>query len=224
MKTNVLTTIFCAAGSALLTVPGICLATGNNLSLDLKSVEGTWAIAEYRMADQREREGALSVIAVHAATVSRKYPDSAEPLVWEGVVLSSYAEARTGLGTNRLAREALDKLLQAERIDPTALDGAVYSSLGRLYHKGPRQVADLELAGEYYEKALAVNPDGIEANFFYGEFLYERGDITGALAHLDIACSTAVRPAHAVVDGGRQAQAEELRGSLKVVAAAEHLT
>ena len=68
MKTNVLTTILCAAGAALLTVPGLSLATGNNLSLDLKSVEGSWAIAEYRMADQREREGALSVIAVHAAT------------------------------------------------------------------------------------------------------------------------------------------------------------
>jgi Tfp pilus assembly protein PilF len=39
-------------------------------------------------------------------------------------------------------------------------------------------------AVEYLKQGLAINPDGIDANFFYGDYLYRNGDLQGAEQYL----------------------------------------
>lgn len=100
------------------------------------------------------------------------WPERAEPLVWEGIVLASWAGAKGGLGALKLAKQARDQLLRAEQIDPSALNGSVYTSLGSLYYQvpgWPLGFGDDDKAREYLEKALTMNPDGIDPNFFYGD-------------------------------------------------------
>ena len=55
---------------------------------------------------------------------------------------------------------------------------ALAVSLGTLYHRVPGFSVGFgsdRKAKEYLEKAVAINPDGIDRNYFYGEFLYDEG-------------------------------------------------
>jgi tetratricopeptide (TPR) repeat protein len=69
------------------------------------------------------------------------------------------------------SRQRLDEAL---KLNDKALNGSAYTSLATLYAKVPGWpvgFGDKERAEEYFKKALAINPDGIDPNFFYGEYL-----------------------------------------------------
>jgi tetratricopeptide (TPR) repeat protein len=107
-----------------------------------------------------------------------------EPLIWEGIVLSSEAGAKGGLGALSLAKEARQRLDEALKLNDKALNGSAYTSLATLYAKVPGWpvgFGDKERAEEYFKKALAINPDGIDPNFFYGEYLADRSRPAEAL-------------------------------------------
>ena len=73
---------------------------------------------------------------------------------------------------------------------------------------------DDELAARYFEKALAVDPDNIDNNFFYGEFLLDRGDYGRARAVLEHALAAPTVADRPVFDAGRR---QEIRAVLAVV-------
>jgi Tfp pilus assembly protein PilF len=110
----------------------------------------------------------------------------------------------------KAARAALER---AEKLDATALDGGIYASLGALYSKVPGGLigfGDDKLAARYFEKALAVDADNIDNNYFYGEFLFDQGDYARArtvLEHALAAPSVNERP---VFDAGRRAEIRDL--------------
>jgi Tfp pilus assembly protein PilF len=60
------------------------------------------------------------------------------------------------------------------------------------------------------KKGLAANPDGIDSNFFYGDFLYRSGDYAGAEQALRKALKAPPRPGRAVADEGRKGEIQEL--------------
>ena len=64
------------------------------------------------------------------------------------------------------------------------------NTLGILYHKVPGwpiAFGDDDDEKNYLEKALALNPQGIDPHYFYGEFLYDERDYTEAKNHLLLA-------------------------------------
>jgi tetratricopeptide (TPR) repeat protein len=74
----------------------------------------------------------------------------------------------------------------------------------------PRALRQQEQAREYLQHALAINPDGIDPNFFYGEFLLEQDEYPQALEHLQKALRAAPRPGREVADAGRRKEIEAL--------------
>ena len=147
----------------------------------------------------------------------RKYPDRAEPLVWQGIVLSTYAGAKGGLGALSIARKSRDALLAAVKLNGDALQGSAYTSLGALYYKVPGWpigFGDHKAATEYLRKALALNPNGIDPNFFYGELLYEDGSYPEALAYLQKALAAPARPDRPLADSGRRQEITALIAQL----------
>ncbi|MGH1560338.1 hypothetical protein ACRAWD_27225 [Caulobacter segnis] len=60
------------------------------------------------------------------------------------------------------------------------------------------------------QKALAANPSGVDANFFYGDFLMRQNDYAGASKALQKAMAAPARPGREVADKGRKAQAAAL--------------
>jgi tetratricopeptide (TPR) repeat protein len=176
-----------------------------------------WAEISYQ-TPEREQETAFEALANSAALISKSYPGHAEPLIWQAIILSSAAKAEGGLGALGKVKEARQLLNDAEKIDPTALNGSIYSSLGSLYAKVPGWpigFGDKKKAAEYFQKALAINAEGIDAHYFYADLLADQGDYTNAALHLKKALAAPPRPDRADADAGRRQEALRLLETLK---------
>ena len=119
-----------------------------------------WEVIRYQ-TPAAEREKRFEALAGKAHQLSVTYPGRSEPLVWEGIVVSSWAGEKGGLGALSLVKQAKAIYEQAIQIDGKALDGSAYNSLGVLYYKvpgWPLGFGDKDKAKELLQKALALNP------------------------------------------------------------------
>lgn len=175
----------------------------------LLAIQQAWAEVNYGMEAGDAREQAFEALEKRAEAFTQQHPARAEALIWEGIIESSYAGAKGGLGALSLCKEARGNLEAALKLDPTALDGSAYTSLGALYYKVPGFPIGFgsdDKARELLQQALKLNPAGIDPNFFYGEFLYTEGDYRQALEFLDKAAQAAPRPGRELADKGRRAE------------------
>ena len=63
-------------------------------------------------------------------------------------------------------------------------------------------------------QALAINPDGIDPNFFYAELLADSGRAEQALPFLERALAAPPRPGRALADAGRREEIKALMNKL----------
>ena len=160
-----------------------------------------------------EREKRFEMLTAKAHKVSETYAGRPEPLVWEGIVVSSLAGEKGGLGALGLVKQAKALYESAIAIDGNALEGSAYNSLGVLYYKVPGWpvgFGDKAKAKELLLKALALNPKGIDPNFFYGDYLLETKQPEQAVAFLDRAVQAPPRPGRQISDSGRREEARAL--------------
>jgi tetratricopeptide (TPR) repeat protein len=186
------------------------------LETELAGIQQRWAEIQYQMPED-EREKAFENLAGDAEAFVAHYPDQSEPLIWKGIELSTYAGAKGGLGALGLVKEARKTLEAAIAIDPDALDGSAYTSLGSLYYQvpgWPLSFGDEKQAEEYLRKALAINPDGIDSNYFFGDFLLEQGEHQRAMIYLNNALKASPRPGRELADEGRR---KEIRSRLDML-------
>ncbi len=185
-----------------------------SMESEIGALASAWDSANFTKEGEA-KEKALAGLAERARQLSAAWPNRAEPLIWEGIVLSSWAGAKGGLGALDLVKQARDRLQRAEQLDPKALNGSVYTSLGSLYYQvpgWPLGFGDDEKAGAYLKKALSLNPDGIDPNFFYGDYLIEEGEYQQAITVLQHALEAPPRPGREVADQGRHV---EIRAALE---------
>jgi len=176
-----------------------------------------WAKIAFHTPDAGKEVAFVPLIA-HAQQVSESFPGRAEPLIWQAIILSSAAKAEGGLGALGKVKEARDYLLAAEKIDPAALNGSIYNSLGSLYAKVPGWpigFGDKKKAKGYFEKALAINPNGIDPNYFYADMLADQGEYAQAADHLKRALAAPARPGREDADAGRRQEVMKLLETLK---------
>ena len=191
-------------------------AAAAEFETELLAIQTSWADANYA-PDGEAREAAFDNLEAQAAAFSARYPGRAEPLIWEGIVLSTSAGVKGGLGALGLAKESRARLHAALKIDPAALQGSAYTSLGTLYHKVPGFPVGFgsdKKARELLEKALTINPAGIDSNYFYGEFLFDEGEYVTARQHLETALQAAPRPNRLSADEGRRREIRALMAKI----------
>lgn len=203
---------FVALGLALSLAAGAARADALDPRLD--GLARAWAHANYEIADKGAQGAAAAQVAADADALAKQNPGRAEPLVWEAIAKATQAGAKGGLGGLALAKESRSLLERAEKINPNALgDGSVYTSLGSLYAQVPGfpiGFGDPAKARSYLQKALAANPNGVDSNFFYGDFLMRQNDYAGASKALQKALAAPPRPGREIADKGRKAQASAL--------------
>jgi tetratricopeptide (TPR) repeat protein len=176
-----------------------------------------WEVTRYQ-TPTGEREKRFEALAAKAHRTSEAFPDRAEALIWEGIIDSSLAGEKGGLGALGLVKQARTLYERAIQIDGNALDGSAYNSLGVLYYKVPRWpvgFGDKAKAAELLQKALAVNPQGIDPNFFYGEYLAETDRRDEAIVYLERALQAPGRPGRQIADTGRREEARALLARLR---------
>jgi tetratricopeptide (TPR) repeat protein len=188
---------------------------------ELLSIQQAWAKANYETPAGDARKDAFDVLEKRAEAFTKQHPGRAEALIWEGIIESSYAGAKGGLGALGLAKEARSNLEAALKIEPTALNGSAYTSLGTLYYRVPGfpiGFGDHDKARKLLQEALKINPNGIDPNYFYADFLVKEGEYAAALPYLEKAARAPARPGREAADKGRRAEIDALTATAKAKA------
>ncbi|MDI3323441.1 tetratricopeptide repeat protein [Pontibacterium granulatum] len=196
----------CASLVLLASVPAVADDT-------LSDVQHTWAQCQYQTAEDSRETCFTDVVTVLEQAVAAQ-PGRADLQVWLGISKSSLAGATGGLGGLSLAKQARDIFQQVIDRAPDTLQGSAHTSLGTLYYKVPGWpigFGSSKKAAQHLQKALEINPTGIDANFFYGEFLIEEGKTEEARTYLTKALQAPDRPGRPVADSGRR---DEIRAAL----------
>lgn len=197
-------------GALLLSLPSFALTAGGEQSL--RQLQGRWAEINYQLPEA-QREAAFAKLAGDAEAALKAEPQAPELLIWRGIILSTWAGAKGGLGALDLVKQARGQFEQAIKLDPNALDGSAYTSLGSLYYQVPGWpvgFGDDERAEQLLRQALTLNPDGIDPNYFYGDFLLREKRYAEAEKALQKALAAPPRPGREVADAGRRQEAQAL--------------
>ena len=192
--------------------PALALLASTAMAADdftprLLALQEGWAKANYA-TPQAEKEAAFTRLTDEATTFVSAYPAQAEPLVWKAIILSTHAGVKGGLSALGMVKQARELLLAAEKINADVLDGSIYTTLGSLYYKvpgWPLGFGSKSEAAKYLQKALALNPEGIDQNYFYGDFLHAQGNDQEAATYLRKALAAKPRPHRPLADKGRRA-------------------
>jgi tetratricopeptide (TPR) repeat protein len=180
--------------------------SASSLDDDILKLQKQWAHVNYQLEDDAQ-ETAFEKLVVEVQTLTKTYPQAAEPWVWSGIVKSSFGGAKGGMGALSLVKAAKVDLEKAIELNGDALGGSAYASLGVLYHKVPGWPIGFgsdKKAEKLLKKALEINPDGKETNFFYGEYLVDEREYRKARPYLLASQQAAARVNRPVADEFRQ--------------------
>jgi Tfp pilus assembly protein PilF len=111
------------------------------------------------------------------------------------------------------AKAARQLFETAYRLDPKALEAGAPTSLGVLYYRVPGfpiGFGDRTKARKYLAEAVSLAPDGMDANYFYGDFLASQGEYAPAAKALQHALAAPAHPDRPVWDAGRRAEIRAL--------------
>ena len=165
---------------ALLLLSSQCVA--ENLNESLQGIEEQWASIYYKMPKQK-RGTEYRRLLERTINLSKQHPKNAEPIIWEAIVKATNADHQDAVSALKAIHEARDLLLKAIEINPQALSGSAYVTLGTLYYltpKWPIGFGDEETAQKMLQTALEINPNGIDSNYFYGDFLLSNNKLNEA--------------------------------------------
>jgi tetratricopeptide (TPR) repeat protein len=195
----------------------ISMAAFAGLEEDVRALQREWEQIKY-LRPAAEQEKAFESLTKTADELRAKHAGRAEPQIWYGIIAASYAGARGGLGALSVVKEAKNALERALALDARALEGSAYTSLGSLYYQVPGWpigFGDDEKARELLQRALALNPDGIDPNYFLGDFLYRKGEHEAARQALQKALKAPARPDRPLADQGRRKEIEALLSAMR---------
>jgi len=210
MKMNRLFSTVVVALSLSLT-PGVAVA--DEVDDGVRGLQAEWAIANYKTAEN-DKEAAFKALVDKAAALNAKHGQRAEPKIWEAIIRAGYAGAMGGLSSMTNAMPQMEKgrdlLLEAEKIDATAMDGAIYTTLGSFHYMTPGWpvgFGDDDKAEAYLTKAIEVAPDDMDANYFTGDYWLEEKKYKKAIPYLEKVLSLPAVEGRPIYSEGRKSEA-----------------
>ena len=131
-----------------------------DVSLDVAQLQSRWAEVNYQLEDDAQID-AFEELVAKAEQVTDANPRSAEAWVWSGIIRSTFAGAKGGLGALGIAKQSKKDLEKAMDLDADVLGGSAYTSLGTLYFNVPGWpigFGNEERAEELLLQALELSP------------------------------------------------------------------
>ena len=186
---------------------------------DMRLMQNEWAKFNYLNSKSSKQEGLEQLLDIANEKLAI-YPDQPEILIWHAIIEASYAGSLSTINPTALShvKSAKKHLEEAIEIDGDVLEGSAYTSLGSLYYQVPGWpigFGDSEKANEYLKKGLSLNPNGIDSNFFYADFLIDKGEFEEAKAYLNKARKAPGRPGREDADQGRRIEILQLIEKIK---------
>jgi tetratricopeptide (TPR) repeat protein len=167
----------------------------NDIAHSVQAIESEWASIYYRLP-KNQQEAAYDALLNKATQLAGQFPNSAEPLFWQAVIIATNAELQNGFSALKAINKSRALLLEALKIDPQTANGSAYVTLGTLYYmvpKWPIAFGDDEIAEKMFKQALKINPNGIDTNYFYGDFLLSNNQPKEAQKYFEKALSAPSR-------------------------------
>jgi tetratricopeptide (TPR) repeat protein len=202
----------------------LCLALPTNsraadnpaLNADILKIALDWEHIKFQETDKDLQEKQMAVVAEHAAALVQQYQNRPEAMIWHGIIISEQASMASengspfkALGFAKRAREILEPLAMT---NPTLLDAGAPASLGVLYYRVPGfpvGFGDKTKARQLLQEAVKYAPDGLDANYFYGDFLYEQHEYPAAQQIFKHALSLPPHPERPIWDKSRRLVIQE---------------
>lgn len=200
----------CLRFYALLSLSAFSCFSLADQAKDIANLQTQWAQVKYQ-TPKDQQENAFAELSARAEALRMAHNQEAPYLIWEGIIRSTYAGAKGGLGALSEVKKAKTLFEQAIALDPSAMGGSAYTSLGSLYYQVPGWpigFGDDDKAAELLQKGLQFSPDGIDANFFYGDYLLAEKQYEQALAAFERAKRAPARDGRETADQGRMLEIE----------------
>jgi len=185
---------------------------GSDIGVILASIQGEWAHIKYQLP-KKQREAAFRKLYTRAKQIRITHPGKAEPLLWEGIILTDYAGERGGLRALQMIEQSRKLYEKALDINPYVSHGAAYTQLGNLYFEvpgWPLGFGDRDKARDLLKKGLSISPAGLDANYFMGKFLLRQKQYRDAARHFQRALAAPPRPGRVIADTGRKSDARRM--------------
>jgi tetratricopeptide (TPR) repeat protein len=203
-------------------------ATGPSYDPDALRLALAWERIKFQVEDPGELLNQMDSLGQQADALSEQHPDNTEILIWDGIITSeraSLANEHGGLtGPVRAlqyATRARDILDRMEKKDPKAFEAGAPTSLGVLYYRVPgfpMGFGDKKKARHYLEEAVRDAPNGLDAHYFYGDFLQEQGEYAKSAEVLKHALTLPARPERPIWDKNRRIVIQELLAKVQTKA------
>ena len=170
-----------------------------------------WEHIKFQETDKNVQERQMAALADRAAQTAQQFQHRPEAEIWLGIIISEQASMASENGSPfkalsfaKHAREILAKVVQT---DPRALDAGAPTSLGVLYYRVPSWpvgFGDKTKARQLLEEAVKYAPTGLDANYFYGDFLMEQHEYVEATRIFKYALTLPPHPERPLWDKSRR--------------------
>jgi len=193
--------------------PAAANAAQQNITLQLAQ---RWDQLKYKTPDKDARIAGFKKLAEDAKAMAAAHPQDPGPKVWAAISLATLGGEVGALGgALGMVKEAKALLEEALTLHPSKeLETSIHTTLGSLYYQVPGWpvgFGDEDKAVEHLNKALALSPDGLDANFWMASYLWdETHRYADAAKYFKKAIAAPARPGRDIADAGRKAEAEQL--------------
>ena len=187
-------------------------AVDDAVTAQVKQIQLEWETAKFTIPEGDKQTEQMNALGIEADALAAKYADRVEVLIWDGIITSERASMVNPISALSLATRARDILEKAYKMNPTALDAGAPTSLGVLYYRVPGfplAFGDKDKARRLLEQATAGAPTGLDAWYFYGDYLFSQGQYAEARKAFGHALATPVHPDRPLWDKNRRLVIQE---------------
>ncbi|MGX9983112.1 tetratricopeptide repeat protein [Methylobacterium fujisawaense] len=214
MSVSIRATVLAAAlacGGIWLSLPA-CAAEDPALANAVHHLQQRWEAIKFNVPEGEAQTQQMNALGEEADAVAARFPDRPEAQIWDGILTSERASMASAFSALGLAKRARDILEKAVAADPRALDAGAPTSLGVLYYRVPGfpiGFGDKTKARHLLERAVHTAPTGLDAWYFYGDFLMAQGEYAKAAEVWRHALTFPPHPDRPLWDKNRRAMIEE---------------
>lgn len=179
----------------------------------IHAIELRWAYIKFKEDGSPHQFADMNALAKRAAQVAAQYPDQVEPVIWEGILASEEAGLASTFHALGYADKARTLLEKAYKENPAAMSAGAPTSLGVLYYRVPGfpfGFGDKQKARALLQQAVSLAPNGMDANYFYADFLVTEHQYAAADKVLKHALSLPVQSQRPLWDKNRRAMIREM--------------
>ena len=185
---------------------------------EVRHVQTKWEAIKFNVPEGDEQTKQMNALGEEADAIAQHLSSVPEALIWDGIITSELASMASTFSALGLATRARDILEQAYKMDPARMDAGATTSLGVLYYRVPGfpiGFGDKAKARQLLEQAVKLAPNGLDAWYFYGDFLYTQNEYSKAADVFQHALKIPVHPDRPLWDKNRRLVIKELLAKIE---------